>query len=152
MQLEGKFTLQAPIEQVWNSLLKPEMLASCIPGAEEIKAIDEKTYYSVVKQKVGPISVRFKCTTTITEIEPPTYLKAVGKGADITKLATFSQETTVNLKSVNIEETEVSYLSNVSLVGKLANFGDRLLRAKAKKVEEEFTHNLQQKLTASRTL
>ena len=146
MLLEGKFTLQAPIQEVWDFLLKPETLASCIPGLEEMELIDEKTYNSVVKQKVGPISVKLKFTTTLTEVDPPTHLKAVGKGADISKAGTFTQETVVDLKDVSEGEVEVSYTSNVSLVGKLSTFGDRIMRAKAKEVGEKFTQALQDKL------
>jgi carbon monoxide dehydrogenase subunit G len=146
MLLEGKFTLKAPIQEVWDFLLKPETLASCIPGAEEMKAIDDKTYESVVKQKVGPISVKLKFTTTITEMNPPRHLKAVGRGADITKAGTFSQETIVDLTEISKDEVEVAYTSNVSLVGRLATFGERIMRAKAKSVGEEFTKNLQEKL------
>src|SRR4030042_976475 len=146
MMLEGKFTLKAPIQEVWDFLLKPETLASCIPGAEKMEAIDDKTYESVVKQKVGPISVKFKFTTTITEVDPPRHLKAVGRGADIAKAGTFSQETIVHLAEVSKDEVEVSYRSNVSLVGRLATFGERIKRAKAKSVGEEFTRNLQEKL------
>jgi carbon monoxide dehydrogenase subunit G len=146
MLLEGKFTLKAPIQEVWDFLLKPETLASCIPGAEEMKAIDDKTYESVVKQKVGPISVKLKFTTKITEMNPPRHLKAVGRGADITKAGTFSQETIVDLTEISKDEVEVAYSSNVSLVGRLATFGERIMRAKAKSVGEEFTKNLQEKL------
>jgi carbon monoxide dehydrogenase subunit G len=146
MLMEGKFTLKAPIQEVWDFLLKPETLASCIPGAEKMEAIDDKTYESVVKQKVGPISVKFKFTTTITEADPPRHLKAVGQGADIAKAGTFSQETTVDLTEISKDEVEVSYKSNVSLVGRLATFGERIMRAKAKSVGEEFTKNLQEKL------
>jgi carbon monoxide dehydrogenase subunit G len=146
MLMEGKFTLKAPIQEVWDFLLKPETLASCIPGAEKMEAIDDKTYESVVKQKVGPISVKFKFTTTITEVDPPRHLKAVGRGEDIAKAGTFSQETTVDLTEISKDEVEVSYKSNVSLVGRLATFGERIMRAKAKSVGEEFTKNLQEKL------
>jgi carbon monoxide dehydrogenase subunit G len=146
MLIEGKFTLKAPIHDVWNSLLDPGTLASCIPGTERIEAIDDKTYETVVKQKVGPISVRLKFTTNLTEVEPPRYLKAVGRGADITKAGTFTQETTVNLTEVSEDEVELSYRSNVSLVGRLATFGERIMRAKAKSVGDEFTRNLQEKL------
>jgi carbon monoxide dehydrogenase subunit G len=144
--MEGKFTLKAPIQEVWDFLLKPETLASCIPGAEKMEAIDDKTYESVVKQKVGPISVKFKFTTTITEVDPPRHLKAVGRGAEIAKAGTFSQETTVDLTEISKDEVEVSYSSNVSLVGRLATFGERIMRAKAKSVGEEFTKNLQERL------
>src|SRR4030043_2227290 len=146
MLLEGKFTLKAPIKEVWDFLLKPETLASCIPGAEEMKAIDDKTYESVVKQKVGPISVKLKFTTKITEMIPPRHLKAVGRGADVTKAGTFSQETIVDLTEISKDEVEGAYSSNVSLVGRLATFGERIMRAKAKSGGEEFTKNLPEKL------
>ena len=146
MLIEGKFTLKAPIQRVWRSILDPGILASCIPGTEKMEAIDDKTYESVVKQKVGPISVRLKFTTTLTEVEPPRHIKAVGRGADITKAGTFTQQTTVNLTEVSKDEVEVSYSSNVSMVGRLATFGERIMRAKAKSVGEEFTRNLQEKL------
>ena len=146
MLMEGKFTLNAPIQKVWDFLLEPETLASCIPGAEKVEAIDDKTYESIVKQKVGPISVRLKFTTDFNRIEPPKYLKAVGRGADMTKAGTFTQETIVNLKEISRDEVEVAYRSNVSIVGRLATFGERIMRAKVNKVGEEFTKNLQEKL------
>jgi carbon monoxide dehydrogenase subunit G len=111
-----------------------------------MKAIDDKTYETVVKQKVGPISVKLKFTTKITEMTPPRHLKAVGRGADVTKAGTFSQETIVDLTEISKDEVEVSYSSKVSLVGRLATFGERIMRAKAKSVGEEFTKNLQEKL------
>ncbi len=146
MIMEGQFTLKAPIKEVWGFLLDPGTLASCIPGTEKMEAIDDKTYESVVKQKVGPISVRLKFTTVLTEVEPPRHIKAVGRGADMTKMGTFTQETTVNLTEISKDEVEVSYSSNVSLVGRLATFGERIMRAKAKSVGEEFTKNLQERL------
>lgn len=132
--------MKAPIKEVWDFLLKPETLASCIPGCEKIEIIDEKTFNSIVKQKVGPISVRFKFTTTLTEIVPPAHLKAVGNGSVMNNLGNFRQETDVDLKEVSEEEVEVSYKSNVNIVGKLATFGDRIMRATAKKVGDEFTN------------
>jgi len=146
MLFEGKFTLKAPIQQVWDFLLEPGTLVSCVPGAEKIEAIDDKTYEGVIKQKVGPISLKLKFTQTLTEINPPKHVKAIGRGADVTKAGTFSQETTVNLTEIAKDEVEVSYSSNVSLVGRLATFGERILRAKVNKVGEEFTRNLQERL------
>jgi carbon monoxide dehydrogenase subunit G len=85
-------------------------------------------------------------TTTLTEIDPPRHIKAVGRGADIGKAGTFTQETIVNLAELSKDNVEISYSSNVSLVGRLATFGERIMRAKAKEVGEEFTKNLQERL------
>jgi hypothetical protein len=146
MLIEGKFTMKAPIQKVWDFLLEPETLASCIPGAEQMEAIDDKTYESVVKQRVGPISVKFKFTTTLTEMVPPKYVKAVGKGAAMGGMGTFTHEMTVNLAEISKDEVEISYKANISIVGRLATFGERIMRAKADKVGEELTRNLQEKL------
>jgi carbon monoxide dehydrogenase subunit G len=147
MLLEGKMTLKAPIKKVWDTLLEPETLLSCMPGAEKIERVDEKTYNCVVKQKVGPISVKFKFKSVITKMEPPTHIEIEGEGEDtITKAGHFVQKTVVDLRETSEGEVEVSYKSEVSIVGKLAMFGDRIMRAKAKKVEAEFTEALQERL------
>jgi carbon monoxide dehydrogenase subunit G len=52
----------------------------------------------------------------------------------------------VDSKDVSPGEVEVKYKSDVSIVGKLAMSGDRIMRSKAKQVEEDFTRNLQEKL------
>jgi hypothetical protein len=49
----------------------------------------------------------------------------------------------VDLKEVLLGEVEVKYKSDVSIVRKLAMFGNRIIRSKAKQVEEEFTKNLE---------
>lgn len=79
MLMEGKFTIKAPIQKLWETLLDPETLLSCIPGAEKIERIDEKTLDCVVKQKVGPISVKFKFKSVLSKVEPPTHIE-VDKG------------------------------------------------------------------------
>ena len=145
MLIEGRFTLKAPIQRVWDFLFEPGILASCIPGAEKVDPIDDKTYECIVKQSVGPISARFKFTVGLTEVDPPKYVKAVGRGQDIGKMGTFTCDLTVRLAE-RTDEVEVSYQTNVNIVGRLATFGERIMRAKAKSVGVEFTRNLQEKL------
>lgn len=146
MILEGNFTIKAPIQELWDTMLKPETLRACIPGAEKIEQLDEKTYDCVVKQKVGPISVRFKFKTILAKVDPPTHAEMEGEGEDIGKAGRFVQRTNIDLKEIEGGDVEVSYRCDVNIVGKLAMFGDRILRAKAKKLEREFTEALKQKL------
>ena len=147
MLMEGKFTLKAPIQEVWDFLLEPGTLVSCIPGAEKMVAVDDKTWEGVIKQKVGIISVKLQFTQTFAEIDPPKHLKAIGRGSALGGLGTFTQESIVDLTEVAKDEVEISYKANVSLVGRLSTFGERIMRAKAKAVEAEFTKNLQEKLS-----
>lgn len=146
MIIEGKFTLKAPIQKIWDTVLQPGTLAACIPGAEKIVQVDEKTYDCLVKQSVGPISVKLQFQVVLTEIDAPKHVKAVGRGEALGKMGTFTVDLVVDLNQINPEEVEVIYKTDVNIVGKLATFGERIMRAKAKSVGEEFTKNLQQKL------
>ncbi len=149
MIIEGKFSIKAPIQKMWDTLLKPETLKACLPGAEKIELIDDRTYDCVVKQKVGPISVRFKFKSILTKVEPPTHVEMGGDGIDLGKAGRFTQKTSIDLKETGAGEVEVSYRCDASIVGKLAMFGDRVLRAKAKKIEAEFTQALREKLESA---
>ena len=146
MIIEGGFTLDASIENLFHFLLKPETIMTCLPGAESVRLIDDTTYECVVKQKVGPISAKVKFVNRLTKIEKPTHVEVEGEGEDVTKLGHFRQKSVVDLKEVSPGKVEIKYKTDVSIVGKLAMFGDRIMKAKAKQVEEEFTRALQERL------
>ncbi len=148
MLLEGKFTLNGNIQEIWDFLLRPETLAACIPGCEKMEAIDDKTFDCIIAVKVGFISVRAKFAITFTEIDPPGHLKAAGRGEDLGKHGSFNLNMVIDLMEVSEGEVEVTYKSNISVVGKLATFGDRIMRAKAKQLEAELTRNLREKLSS----
>jgi len=89
--------------------------------------------------------VKFKFKSVLTKTEPPRHLEIAGEGEDIAKAGHFVQRVSL-IYGERRGEVEVSYKSDVNIVGKLAMFGDRIMRAKAKKVEEEFTKALQERL------
>jgi carbon monoxide dehydrogenase subunit G len=144
--IEGKFAVQAPIQKLWDTLMEPETLRECIPGAEKIELIDRDTYDCVIKQNVGPIAVRFKFKNKLVNVQPPTHVEMEGEGEDIGKAGRFTQKTSIDLEEKDSGEVEIVYSCKASIVGKLAMFGDRIMQAKAKKVESEFKEALRQKL------
>jgi len=146
MIIDGKLTIKAPIQTLWDKLMDPEILLACLPGAEKIERLDDKTYDCVIKQKVGPITVRFKFKNILVNLEPPNHAEMEGEGEDIGKAGRFTQKTSIDLKENDAGEVEISYKCRANIVGKLAMFGDRILKAKAKKMEAEFTKALREKL------
>ncbi len=146
MLFEGTIRVKAPIQKLWDMMMETETLRECIPGAEKIEQVNERTYDCVIKQKVGPISVRFKFRNELVNLVPPTHAEMHGKGEDIGKAGHVTQRTVIDLEEIEGGDVEITYSSNVTIVGKLAMFGDRILRAKAKKVEAEFARALKEKL------
>jgi uncharacterized protein len=146
MQVEGSVKLNAPIQKVWDFVLEPSTLQATIPGAESVIRIDPKNYEAVIKQKVGPISVKMKLHETITEMTPPTYVKIVGRGEDAMKAGSMTMDMVVNMKEISKDELEVKFVANAQIVGRLATFGERIMRAKINQTVEEFVANLQKEL------
>jgi len=143
---EDKFYVKFPVQKVWDFVLDPQKVGPCIPGCEKVESINEKEYDSVGRVKLGFIKMRFKVKTIIEEIVPYTFIRTVGHGSEIHKLGRFKQKTTISFNKLSDDETEVSYRSDVSMVGRLATFGDRIIRAKAKEINKEFVNNLKKKI------
>ena len=148
MIIEGKFNVKAPIKKLWDTLFDVQALAACLPGTEKIEQIDDKTYDVTMKQKVGIIKVTMKGRQMLTKVEAPTHLEMEGEAEDITKLGRMKDKVTMDLKELAGGEVEISYKIDVSMVGKLAMFGDRVMRSKATEVEREFVKNLSAKLSS----
>jgi carbon monoxide dehydrogenase subunit G len=146
MLIEEKFSVKAPIQKLWDSLLDPEIVGPCIPGCEKVETINDKEYDSIIKAKVGFIAVRFKVRTVIEEIVPYSLIRTVGEGKELRRLGHFKQKTNINFNELSENETEISYQSDVSIVGKLATFGDRILKAKAKEIGKEFANAVKKRL------
>ena len=93
------------------------------------------------------ILVKFQFRNVVTKMEPPNHLEMEGEGYDlIAKAGRFVQKSVVDLKETEQGEVEVSYRTDVNIVGKLAMFGDRVIRTKARQTEEEFTSKLKERL------
>jgi len=148
MLIEEKFSIKAPIRKVWDFLLDAHQLASCVPECEGVEVIDENTYLTFMKAKVGPISARFKIRLTINEKDPPHRLLTTGRGEDSKMASSLLSKNEIRLHSISEEETEVHYRSDVSVFGTLGKFGEGIMRRKAKEVGEQFVLSLKSKIEA----
>jgi carbon monoxide dehydrogenase subunit G len=146
MLIEEKFAVKSPVQKIWDSLLDPEIIGLCIPGCEKVEPINDTEYDSIIKAKVGFMAVRFKVRTVIEEMVMHKLIRTVGEGKEFRNLGQFKQKTSINFNALADDETEISYQSEVSIVGKLATFGDRVLKAKAKEFGKEFADAVKKRL------
>ena len=71
MIFEGKIDLDVPIAKTWDFLIDINKFSSCLPGLQEVKQIDDKTFDGVIAANVGPISGKFSFRAMIVESKPP---------------------------------------------------------------------------------
>ena len=146
MLIKETFNVDTSIEKLYHFFLDAETVGACVPGCEGIELIGENEYDSIIKTKVGTISAKFKVRTKISETIPFSLIRTSGQGKEVRNLGHFNQKTEISLKEVSENETEVSYQSEVSIVGRLATFGDRIMKSKAKAMGKEFAESVKARL------
>lgn len=146
MLIEETFSVDTPIDKLFNFFLDAESVGACVPGCESVELVGENEYDSIIKAKVGTISAKFKVRTTIAETIPFTFIRTVGNGKELRNLGHFNQKTQITLKELSENETQVSYQAEVSIVGRLGTFGDRIMKSKAKTMGMEFAESVRLKL------
>ncbi len=148
MILQGKFSVRAPLQKLWDVLFANTAgVGMCVPGMDSLTPIDDKTFEVVFKQKVGPLKLKMVGKQILSKVDAPKHIEMEGAWADVMKLGTLNNKITLDLEEKS-GSVELAYKIDVSLAGKLnaLGAGDRLMKSQAATVEKEFVANLQAKV------
>jgi len=141
MKIEDSFTVNAPIETVWEYLLNIEEMSKCVPGVSGVEALGGDDYEGQLVVKVGPISAAFSGKVKLTQTEAPHLIAAEVSGDD--RASATAVKATFQSTLAEIEGgTQVTYMMDMNLRGRLAQFGSAVINATAKKMTAEFAKNL----------
>jgi len=149
MHLEGDFTVAAPAARLWDLLWDLEALANCVPGCEGAQQLDEKTYTGIVRARVGPIHARFNTRVTMLEVVPPHRITLRAEGQDDRTASQVRARVEMRLTPLGEASTRASYTAEVTIVGRLGQFGDGIIRETAALLLEQFSRNVQAHLEGS---
>jgi carbon monoxide dehydrogenase subunit G len=147
MVFDGKIDLDVPVNKAWDFLIDINKFSACLPGIEEVRQIDDRTFEGVLAAAVGPISGKFSFRSTILESEPPEQMIVRTEGTDSVTKSTVNADMSVSLRQVMETKTEMAYRANVDIKGRLAILGDMVLRATATLILQEFARRLRKALT-----
>tara|TARA_B100000795_G_scaffold243980_1_gene208214 strand:+ start:20 stop:541 length:522 start_codon:yes stop_codon:yes gene_type:complete len=142
-----KFSLEAPIEEVWKSLSNPKEISGCVPGATITDQIDDNNYKGEVTLKFGPIKTKYDGEITIEEMDNNAHTMLLrGKGLD--SKGKGNAEMTMNGSAVTTDGgTEVDFKMVVNIQGTLAQFGSRLINDVSAQLMDQFVDNFKKLLS-----
>lgn len=142
MILDGKIDLNVPAEKAWDFLIDINKFSTCLPGIDEVKQIDDKTFDGIISATVGPMSGKFNFRSTILESRPPEQMVVRTEGTDSVTKSTVNADMTVDLRRLSDTKSQMDYKADVKINGRLAILGDMVLRATATLILQEFTKRL----------
>lgn len=146
MEFHGTVTLNAAIANAWMVINDVNQFAACMPGVEEVRQIDDRSFEGSISANVGPITGKFAFTARIVDAVAPQSMKAVVEGTDSVTKSTMVSEVRLTLDECGPQETALAYEATVDVKGRLAILGDMVLRATAAVMLEEFTKRLRERV------
>lgn len=146
MIFDGKIDLDVPTQKAWDFLIDINKFSTCLPGIDEVKQVDDKTFDGVISATVGPISGKFNFRSTILESRPPEQMVVHTEGSDSVTKSTVNADMTVDLRSISETKSQMDYRADVKIQGRLGILGDMVLRATATLILQEFTRRLRKGL------
>ena len=151
IKIEKTFQVQEPLESVWKFLSDPLKVAKCVPGAQITEAVDDRTYKGLIKVQVGPSITDYKGQLRIERLDDQAHeIEMVGKGQDVRGKGSASMKMTGKVRSLQEGSSEIITVSEVNVVGLLAQLGARMINEVSSKMFEQFTVNLQRQLEKER--
>lgn len=145
MELNNDFDVSAPIDKAWEVLTDVELIAPCLPGAQ-LQEVEGDEYRGIVKVKVGPITAQYKGAATFVEKDDANkraVLKADGR--DTRGAGNASAFITAQLSSVG-DRTKVEVKTDLTVTGKVAQFGRGVMADVSAKLMGQFADNLEKLL------
>lgn len=145
MKITIEKTLDLPLApaHAWDLLQDIEGVAACLPGAKITERVDETHYKGTVSVKLGPATVAFKGSIEIAGSDPQAMtLHIIGTGSDTGGASGASLDLHAAVSATAEGGSRLSGISDVTVTGKVATFGARLMNSVSEVLLQKFFANL----------
>jgi hypothetical protein len=143
MELTNEFRVGVPVQQAWEVLTDVERIAPCLPGAQ-LQEVEGDEYRGVVKVKVGPITAQYKGKASFVEQDSGAWRAVLrAEGRETRGQGNASALVTATLVPDG-DSTAVKVVTDLTITGKVAQFGRGVLADVSGKLLDQFVDSLEQ--------
>ena len=142
MNIQDEFRVDVPVEEAWRVLTDVERIAPCMPGAQ-LQEVEGDEFRGIVKVKVGPITAQYKGVARFTEKDEANRRAVIrAEGRDTRGQGNASATVTAVLVP-EAAGTRVTIDSDVTITGKVSQFGRGVIGDVSSKLLAQFVDNLE---------
>ena len=148
MELTNSFRVGLPVAEAWAVLTDVERIAPCLPGAQ-LQEVEGDEHRGVVKVKVGPITAQYKGVARIVDRDREGgRLVLRAEGRETRGQGNASALITANL-AADGDATFVTITTDLTVTGKVAQFGRGVLADVSAKLLTQFVQCLEADVLAA---
>lgn len=144
MRIEDQFTVGIPVDEAWKVFLDLERIAPCMPGAQ-LQEVEGEEYRGIVKVKLGAITAQFKGVARFVEVDEKARRAVLrAEGREVRGQGNAAATVTATLTAAGEAATEVSIETDLSITGKVAQFGRGVMADVSSKLMGDFARRLEE--------
>ncbi len=147
--IKETFVVQAPIERVWQFVMAPEMVVTCMPGAELVEVVGDKTFLGKVSIKVGAITTSYSGRVTFTLVDADAHTVEMTAEGTETGGGTAKGTMSSRLRTLDAGETEVVAEATVDLTGRIMQVGRGMIQGVSHQLFQQFVACAKERLEAA---
>ncbi|MDN4644395.1 SRPBCC family protein [Arthrobacter sp. PsM3] len=149
MQIDSTFSVVAPIDTVWDTIMDFERVAGCVPGAKILNKLSDDAYQVGMTVKLGPVNMQYKGLLNVVERNSAEHRAVLGGKAQETRgQGTAEATVTLLLAEEPGGTTRGTVNADLSLSGKAAAMGKGVIGSVTEQMMALFASNLQALVTA----
>ncbi len=140
MDVKGSYSFDAPVDRVWEVLLDPATLESCMPGCEKLNPLGDNRYEAIMSVGVGSVKGTYQATITLADQVPMHSYRLIVDG--IGSPGFVRGEAVVSLEAQE-GKTMVRIDGEAQVGGTVARVGQRMIGTMHKMMMDRFFACLQ---------
>ncbi len=142
VQIDKTYPMPCSAEVAWEFLQNIEAVAGCMPGAKITERLDAGRYKGTVTVRVGPATMAFRGEVEMKDVDSAARsLRLLAKGTDSTGSSGASMNLTARIEAAEGGLCTLVGASEVSMSGKAAAFGGRMMNTVADQILKQFADN-----------
>mgnify|MGYP003637796311 FL=1 len=146
-QLDKSFEVPQSTELVWEHLIDPEKIMDCVPGVTIDEKVGDNHYKGKVGMKFGPMGVKYDADIHYNEIDKANRkIIITGEGVDSKGNGNAEMMMTIDLSERPEGGVKLDAIMDVTVNGKIAQFGSRLITTVSNQLFKQFVSNFSKKL------
>jgi carbon monoxide dehydrogenase subunit G len=143
MKLENTFTVAAPLERTWATLLDIERVAGCLPGARIEPTPDDGVFRGAMKIKLGPMTVDYRGTARLQDVDEDTHTASIAVQAREANGSGTAAAVISNRLEPQNGHTRIVAETELNITGRQAQFGRGIMEDVAQRMMGEFAKRLE---------
>ena len=146
--LDKAFPLDTSADRAWELMQDIEAVAGCMPGAKITERVDDTHYKGTITVRLGPATMSFKGDIEVLALDAAARsLHLLGKGTDSTGSSAATMDLTASVQPTG-ETSTLAGKSEVTMSGKAAALGGRLMGPVSEQLLKQFVANFSARLSA----